>query len=48
MMSVIAFHEKAGRNQVSSFAFFVDTMFLSCRVATDAIRLPALDLELAL
>ena len=31
-MSVIAFHEKAGRSQVSSFLVLLDKVFLSSRV----------------
>ena len=39
-MSVIAFHEKAGRSQVGS-CFFLDKVF-SCRVATVAMLPSAL------
>ena len=41
-MSVTAFHERAGRSQVDSFVFSLDTIFLFCRVATDAILPSAL------
>ena len=36
VLSVIAFHEKAGRSQVGSFVFSLDKVFLSRRVATVA------------
>ena len=35
-MSVIAFHEKAGRSQGDSFWYLLVTLFLSRRVATVA------------
>ena len=35
-MSVIAFHEKAGRSQGDSFWYLLVTLFLSSRVATVA------------
>jgi len=43
-MSGIAFHEKAGRSQVDSFCFWVDTVFwvLARRVASVAILPSAL------
>ena len=37
VLSVIAFHEKAGRSQVSSFAFFMDKVFLRAEFATVAM-----------
>ena len=36
-MSEIAFHEKAGRSQVGSFAFFMDKVFLQAEFATVAM-----------
>ena len=45
IMSVIAFHEKAGRSQVGSFVFSLDKVFLFCRVATDAILPSALSMS---
>ena len=41
-MSVIAFHEKAGRSQVDSLLFFMDKGFFSRRVATVAMLPSAL------
>jgi len=41
-VSVIAFHEKAGRSQVDSFGFSLNKVFSLCRVATDAILPSAL------
>ena len=41
-MSVIAFHEKAGRSQVGSFVFSLDKVFLRAGLATDAILPSAL------
>jgi len=41
-LSVIAFHERAGRSQVDSFVFSWDTIFLFRRVATDAMLPSAL------
>ena len=41
-MSVIAFHEKAGRSQVDSFVFLVCMLFSSRRVATVAMLPSAL------
>ena len=42
ILSEIAFHEKAGRSQVGSFIFLLDTIFLSRRVATVAMLPSAL------
>ena len=42
VVSVIAFHEKAGRSQVDSLLFFVDKGFFSRRVATVAMLPSAL------
>jgi hypothetical protein len=42
VLSVIAFHEKAGRSQVDSFCFSLDKFFLSGRVATVAMLPSAL------
>ena len=36
-MSEIAFHEKAGRSQVSSCTFFMDKVFLQAEFATVAM-----------
>ena len=44
-MSVIAFHEKAGRSQVGSFVFSLDKLFSPCRVATVATLPSALLME---
>ena len=41
-MSVLTFHEKAGRSQVGSFAFLLDKVLFSCRVATVAMLPSAL------
>src|SRR6476469_7296139 len=41
-MSVIAFHEKAGRRQVGSFVVLSDKVFLSRRVCPDAMLPSAL------
>jgi hypothetical protein len=41
-MRVIAFHEKAGRSQVGSFAFSLDKLFSLRRVATVAMLPSAL------
>jgi len=40
ILSVIAFHEKAGRSQVGSFVFSLDKVFLlpSCRCRHPSIR----------
>jgi hypothetical protein len=45
VLRVIAFHEKAGRSQVGSFVFSLDTVFLSRRVATVATLPSALLIE---
>jgi hypothetical protein len=37
VLSVMAFHEKAGRSQVGSFVFSLDKFFFSRRVATVAM-----------
>src|SRR5689334_6331181 len=44
-MRAMAFHEKASRSQVSSFAFSLDKVFSLCRVATDAILPSALSMS---
>ena len=41
-MSVIAFHEKAGRSQVASFVFSLDKVFLRAELATVAMLPSAL------
>jgi hypothetical protein len=45
MMSVNAFHEKAGVSQVGSFAFVLDKVYLSGRVGPDAMLSSALSEE---
>ena len=44
-MSVIAFHEKAGRSQVGSFALSLDKVFLSAESVTVAILPSALSMS---
>ena len=45
VVGVNAFHEKAVRSQVGSFAFLLDKLFSLRRVATDAILPSALSMS---